>query len=77
LTIDEGLQKVKEVAACKIKATNESRGPNQWLWRTGWVRHLAGLDCEGLRALVQLADDEDEAELSVIHYAFHQLIQKV
>jgi hypothetical protein len=42
----------------------------------GWARHLAGLDREGLWALVRLADGEYEAELGVIHGAFRQLIRK-
>ena len=74
--IDEGLQRVKDAAARKIEATDESREPNPWLRRTGWARHLAGLDRERLRALVRPADGEDEAELSVIHRALRQLIRK-
>lgn len=30
--IDEWLPRVQDAAVCKIEATDESRGPNQWLW---------------------------------------------
>jgi hypothetical protein len=74
--IDEGLQRVKDAAARKIEATDESREPNPWLRRTGWARHLARLDRKRLRSLVRAVDGEDEAELGVIHSPFRQLIRK-
>ena len=38
--IDLGIAIVDDVEQRKIRATDESKGPNPWLRRTGWARHL-------------------------------------
>jgi hypothetical protein len=73
--IDQGLQRVDEADRQRIKATDESRKPNLWLGRTSWARHLAGLDHVKLRDLVRPVDEQDDAELSVIHVAFDGMIR--
>jgi superfamily II DNA helicase RecQ len=73
--ITEGFQKVEEVHQQKIKATDESREPNPWLRRVGWVQHLSGLDRTKLVELVGPVNIPEEPELEVIHQAFTQLIR--
>lgn len=74
--IDTGMERVEDLLRRKIQATDGSKEPNPWLRRTGWARHLGGLDREELRALVAPLEQEGEAELRVIHRAFQLLIRE-
>ena len=58
----------------EIKEFEESREPNPWLRRVGWAAHLAGLDRDSLRELVDPPDDE-EPELQILCKAFDWMIQ--
>ena len=58
----------------EIKEFEESREPNPWLRRVGWAAHLAGLDRDSIRELVEPPDDE-EPELQILCKAFDWMIQ--
>jgi hypothetical protein len=58
----------------EIKDFEEAREPNPWLRRVGWAAHLAGLDLEKVRELVEPVGD-DEPELQVLYTAFDWMIQ--
>lgn len=66
-------RRVEEAEQHRIKAADELREPNPWLRRTGWTRHLHGLDAVKLRNLIRPAEENEEA-LQQIHCAFERLI---
>ncbi|KAH8749813.1 hypothetical protein BGZ57DRAFT_1010455 [Hyaloscypha finlandica] len=74
--IDHGMATVDDVQKRKIQATDESKEPDPWKRRTGWIKHAEGYDREELRALVRPVEVEKEPELVVIHRAFQQLIRQ-
>lgn len=68
------LKKAEEEERKKITEPEEAREPNPWLRRVGWASHLAGLDRDEVRELVEPVG-EDEVELQVLCKAFDWMIQ--
>ena len=67
--LEKELKEEDEKSRRQITEPEESREPNPWLRRVGWVSHLARLDCKELKELVALVE-EDEAELQILSKAF-------
>jgi hypothetical protein len=74
--LNQEIQQAEEEARRQITEPEESREPNPWLRRVGWVEHLGTLDRKELRALIAPVKD-DEPELEVLCKAFDWLIQDV
>jgi hypothetical protein len=68
------MQQADEEQRRQITEPKESREPNPWLCRMGWVEHSEGHNREESRALVAPVKD-DEPELEVLCKAFDWLIQ--
>jgi hypothetical protein len=68
------LERADEEERRQIREPEESREPNPWLRRVGWVSHLAGLDRQEMRKLVS-GVSEDEPELAVLCTGFDWMIQ--
>jgi hypothetical protein len=67
--LNREMQQADEEQRRQITKPEESREPNPWFSRMGWVKHLEGYDREELRALVAPVKDE-EPELEVLYKAF-------
>jgi hypothetical protein len=48
-----GIERVQKKRREKIKVTDESKEPNLWLRRVGWVEHLEGKERPRLLASIQ------------------------
>ena len=72
--LNQEMQQADEEQRRQITKPEESREPNPWLRRIGWVEHSEGFNREELRALVVPVKD-DEPELEVLCKAFDWLIQ--
>src|SRR3984885_10677206 len=72
--MEKAFRAAEEKERREIKEFEESREPNPWLRRVGWAAHLAGLDRDSLRELVDPPDDE-EPELQILSKAFDWMIQ--
>ncbi|KAH9203209.1 hypothetical protein DL95DRAFT_238070, partial [Leptodontidium sp. 2 PMI_412] len=72
--LNQEMQQADEEQRRQISKPEESREPNPWLCRMGWVEHSEGYDREELRALVAPVK-EDERKLEVLCRAFDWLIQ--
>ena len=67
--LEKELKEEDEKTSHQITEPKESREPNPWLRRVGWVSHLARLDRKELKELVA-AVEEDETELQILSKAF-------
>ncbi|KFY83402.1 hypothetical protein V500_10071, partial [Pseudogymnoascus sp. VKM F-4518 (FW-2643)] len=72
--MEEAFRAAEDRERREIKEFEESREPNPWLRRVGWAAHLAGLDRDDIREMVEPADDE-EPELQILCKAFDWMIQ--
>jgi hypothetical protein len=72
--LNQEMQQADEEQRRQITTPEESREPNPWLRRVGWVEHSEAFDREELRALVAPVKD-NEPELEVLCKAFNWLIQ--
>jgi RecQ family ATP-dependent DNA helicase len=72
--LSQAMQQANEEQRRQITEPEESREPNPWLRRVGWVEHSEAFDREELRALVAPVKD-NEPELEVLCKAFNWLIQ--
>jgi hypothetical protein len=72
--IETAFRAAEEKERQEIKEFEESREPNPWLRRVGWASHLAGLDRDSMRELVEEPDSE-EPELQILCKAFDWMIQ--
>ncbi|KFZ17941.1 hypothetical protein V501_01471, partial [Pseudogymnoascus sp. VKM F-4519 (FW-2642)] len=63
--MEEAFRAAEDRERQEIKEFEESREPNPWLRRVGWAAHLAGLDRDDIREMVEPADDE-EPELQIL-----------
>ena len=72
--LEVALRKAEEKERRYIKEVEESREPNPWLRRVGWVAHLAGLDREEIRTWIEMPDNE-EPDLQILCKAFDWMIQ--
>jgi hypothetical protein len=68
------MQQADEEQHRQITMPEESREPNPWLRRVGWVEYSEAFDREELRVLVAPVKD-NEPELEVLCKAFNWLIQ--
>ncbi|KAL3420487.1 hypothetical protein PVAG01_08986 [Phlyctema vagabunda] len=68
------LKVAEEKERKQIIEPDEGREPNPWLRRVGWVPHLASLDRDEVRELVEPVEG-DEVELQVVYKAFDWMIQ--
>src|ERR1700761_608777 len=57
--IEKAFQAAEEKERREIKVFEESREPNPWLRRVGWASHLAGLDPDSVRELVDPPNDDE------------------
>jgi superfamily II DNA helicase RecQ len=72
--IETAFRAAEEKERQEIKEFEETREPNPWLRRVGWAAHLAGLDRDSMRELVEEPDSE-EPELQILCKAFDWMIQ--
>lgn len=68
------LEKADKEERRQITEPEESREPNPWLRRVGWAAHLAGLDRQEMRKLVNDVG-ADEPDLEVLCTGFDWMIQ--
>ena len=62
--LEVALRKAEEKERRSIQEAEESREPNPWLRRVGWVAHLARLDRTEIQEWIEMPKD-DKPELIV------------
>lgn len=68
-----GLDRIAKKSRETIKAMDESKEPNPWLRRVGWVGHLEGKDPPRLLAAIQKPDAVKEITLATIMASFERI----